>query len=187
MAEGVANASLCPQRRLHVDEDFAAWEFITGADGVTSIVGTNFANPAFPLIRYTVGDTATFDPHATCDCGRPGRIVAAIDGRQEDYIVTAKGARIGRLDHVFKDMINVREAQFVQDAPGRMTVRIVKGPRYTEDDERTLRTEIATRVGADVVFDLDYATTIPRTSRGKLRFVVSSLASGRIDAHVARE
>lgn len=180
MAEGVANASMCPQRKLHIDEDFAAWEFVEEPDAVTSIVGTNFANPAFPLIRYKVGDTATFDPAATCDCGRPGRIVDAIDGRQEDYIVTDKGARIGRLDHVFKDMVHVREAQLVQDEPGRMTVRIVKGPGYTDDDERRLRAEMRARVGEDVSFDVAYVDAISRTSRGKLRFVVSSLASGKI-------
>lgn len=181
MAEGVANASMCPERRLHIDEDFAAWEFVRAADGVTSIIGTNFANPAFPLIRYTVGDTATFDSTATCGCGRPGRIVTAIDGRQEDYIVTSTGARIGRLDHVFKDMVNVREAQLVQESPGHMIVRIVKGPNYAENDERMLQQEIVTRVGSDVSFEVTYVTAIPRTSRGKLRFVVSNLESGKID------
>jgi phenylacetate-CoA ligase len=182
MAEGVANASMCPARKLHIDEDFAAWEFVESADGIVSIIGTNFTNPAFPLIRYSVGDTASFDSAAVCDCGRPGRIVSTIDGRQEDYVVTSKGVRIGRLDHVFKDMVNVREAQLVQDQPGRMTVRIVKGPAYMENDERMLRAEMTARVGGDMTFDIVYVDAIERTSRGKLRFVISTFASGKIAA-----
>lgn len=183
MAEGVANISECPKHQLHVDEDFAAVEFIPIASDssnsaprqICHVVGTNFTNSAYPLLRYQVGDVVTLDPAITCDCGRPGRVVASIDGRQEDYIVTSAGTRIGRLDHVFKDMTNIREAQLFQQAAGTMTVRIVKGPCYREADERQLREEIIKRVGRDVTFDISYVEAIERTSRGKLRFVVSAI------------
>jgi phenylacetate-CoA ligase len=179
MAEAAANISLCRRGALHVDEDFAAVEFVPLEGDQYRIVGTNFANAAFGLFRYDVGDVATVTGR-TCDCGRPGRVVDRIDGRMEDFVVTRRGARLGRLDHVFKDLVRVREAQIRQSEPGRMTILIVKAEGYGESDEQALRQEMLKRVGEEVAFDVRYVDAIPRTSTGKLRFVVSTLASGQI-------
>lgn len=108
-----ANISQCLEGFLHVDEDFAAVEFLPAGGDQYRIVGTNLSNLAFPLIRYDTGDLATLTD-AICECGRPGRIVEHLDGRQEDYVVTRSGAQLGRIDHIFKDMINIREAQIRQ-------------------------------------------------------------------------
>jgi len=179
MAEQVANISQCPRGALHVDEDFSAVEFVPQGDGTHRVIGTNFCNRAFPLIRYDVGDIATLSD-GTCPCGRPGRLVSQIDGRVEDFIITRRGTMLGRLCHIFFDLINVREAQLRQDRPGEMTVLVVRGDRYTEADERQLYAEIFLRVGNDVTFDVQYVNSIPRTKSGKLRFVVSSIRSGQI-------
>ncbi len=174
MAEGVANISECPCGALHVDEDFSAVEFIPRANGEYSIVGTNFTNPAFPLIRYDTGDIARLS-NIACPCGRPGRVVEGIDGRKEDYVVTKSGAFLGRMDHIFKDATNVREAQIRQDRKGHMLVRVVKGDKFSVTDEQSLRQEILKRVGRDMDFEIDYCDRIERTKSGKLRFVVSSV------------
>jgi phenylacetate-CoA ligase len=179
MAEAVANISGCPEGRMHVDEDFAALELVPADAGRHSIIGTNFSNPAFPLLRYDTGDVATVTG-LSCSCGRPGRVVDSIDGRQEDYVITRAGVRLGRLDHIFKDLINVREAQIRQSEPGRMVLCIVRGPRYGEQDERMLRRETAKRVGDEIDFDIEYVESLPRTRMGKLRFVVSSVPQGRL-------
>ena len=84
LAEAVANISECERGRLHVDEDFAAVEFVPEQTGRRHrIVGCNFTNLATPLLRYDTGDLAVLDDDG-CDCGRPGRVVASVDGRQED-------------------------------------------------------------------------------------------------------
>jgi phenylacetate-CoA ligase len=185
MAEQVANISLCPQGALHVDEDFAAVEFDPIGGGEYRVLGTNLANLAFPLIRYDVGDVVTLGENS-CSCGRPGRIVQRIDGRKEDYVVTRSGALLGRLDHIFKDMVNVREAQIVQQNPGFITLRIVKGPNYTDRDEQRLRAETFQRTGREVQFVIEYVAQIPRTKNGKLRFVVSSVAPSDLRSTLQR-
>ncbi len=73
----------------------------------------------------------------------------AIDGRKEDYVVLRNGARVGRMDHIFKDMVAVREAQIVQNEPGALIVRLVRAPQYTAADEARLRSEFASRLGQD--------------------------------------
>jgi phenylacetate-CoA ligase len=181
LAEGAANASQCPNGRLHVDEDFAAVEFVPLGNDRYRIVGTNFTNPAMPLIRYDTGDIATIEDES-CDCGRPGRVVRRIDGRKEDYVVTRSGARLGRLDHIFKDLTRIREAQIHQDEPGFMTLVVVRGRGYGPEDERRLREETLQRVGDEVAFEIEYTEALPRTKRGKLRFVVSSVAAGDLSA-----
>ena len=179
MAEAVANISECERGRLHVDEDFAAVEFVPMGGGQFRVVGTNFTNPATPLIRYDVLDLVTIDEEIGCDCGRPGRIVSSIDGRQEDYIVLNDGTRLGStLNHIFKDMVRIREAQIRQHQPGEVTVAVVRDREYSDLDERKLIDEIGKRVGNRAGVSIDYVESLPRTRTGKLRFVVSEVGEG---------
>jgi phenylacetate-CoA ligase len=181
MAEGVANISMCTERRLHVDEDFAATEFLPEPDGRFRVIGTNFSNPAFPLLRYDVGDFALVSAGG-CACGRPGRVVERLDGRLEDYVITRSGAKLGRLDHIFKDMVNVREAQIRQARAGAITIAVVRGAGWTERDEAELRRAVLQRIGDELEFEIDYVEAVERTGAEKLRLVVSTLEQGRISA-----
>jgi phenylacetate-CoA ligase len=181
MAEAVANVSMCPERRLHVDEDFAALELLPDDDGRCRVIGSNFSNPAFPLLRYDVGDYAV--PAAQgCSCGRPGRVIERLDGRLEDYVVTRSGAKLGRLDHIFKDMHHVREAQIRQSRAGEMSIAVVRAAGWSASDEAELRAAVRQRVGDEVAFEIEYVEALERTGREKLRFVVSTLEEGRISA-----
>lgn len=180
MAEGIANISECEAGSLHVDEDFAAVEFLDQGDGTARIVGTNYSNPAFPLVRFEVGDVAVLGGNP-CSCGRPGRIVERIDGRLEDYVIRPDGSRVGRLDHVFKDLEAIREAQILQHEHGQVEVRVVRGPDYGPTDEEMLLAELAERLGADVPIKILYVDAVQRTPAGKLRLVISRVPAGKID------
>lgn len=176
MAEGAANASECPNGRMHVDEDFAFVEFVPVEHGTGSrIVGTNVTNRAFPLIRYDVGDTAHVSSQ-TCDCGRPGRIIDRIDGRREDYVVLPGGALVGRLDHIFKDQVCVREAQIYQPETTRVVLRLVPTRDFSTRDEHALISTARIWLGTEVRIETELVESIPRTSSGKLRFVISNVA-----------
>lgn len=180
MAEAVANISECPLGKLHVDEDFAAVEFIPSHDGAGyKVVGTNFTNLATPLIRYDVQDVVTLSDEK-CSCGRPGRIVQNIDGRVEDYIILRNGSKLGRMDHIFKDLVNIKEAQIYQKQPGEIVLRIVRGIKYGPKDEAMLLKETIKRVGDDTKIKIDYVDYIERTKNGKLRFVVSDIKEGQL-------
>jgi phenylacetate-coenzyme A ligase PaaK-like adenylate-forming protein len=182
LAEGAANISQCELGSLHVDEDFSAVEFIPlGQDGLHKIVGTNFTNPATPLLRYDTQDLAVLRDGASCECGRAGRIVERVDGRLEDYVILRNGVRVGRMDHVFKDMVNVREAQIHQARRGEITLRVVRGEAYGGDDEQVLLRETVKRVGAETKIAIEYWDALPRSPTGKLRFVLSDLAEASIE------
>lgn len=175
MAEGAANLSECERGHLHVDEDFSAVEFLPAEEpGTYRVVGTNFTNLAMPLVRYDVGDRVRLGA-TVCGCGRPGRVVESIDGRSEDYLWLDDGTRLGRLDHIFKDAVRVREAQIVQREAGAMTLRVVRGAGFGEADEQQLLAETRYRVGAAMRIHLEYVDRIERTAMGKLRLVVSEI------------
>jgi phenylacetate-CoA ligase len=183
LAEAVANISECDMGALHVDEDFAAVEFEPGPDGAGhGIVGTNFSNPATPLLRYRTQDFVTLSD-LPCACGRPGRVVAGVDGRLEDYVVLRNGARIGRMDHVFKDLTNIREAQIHQRVPGEITIRVVRGNRYSRADETKLLREAGKRVGEGTAVHVEYVGQLDRSPSNKLRLVVSEIPRGRLVPH----
>lgn len=180
MAEAVANISEWPDGMLRVDEDFAAVEFLpTGIERQFRVVGTNFTNLAAPLIRYDVGDLVTL-PAEPEENGCPGRVVEAIDGRKEDYVLLPGGARLGRMDHIFKDMVRIQEVQIYQRQVGELTLRVVKGDGYSEADERQLLAETRRRVGDDTAVRIEYVDTLLRSRTGKLRLVISELAEGQL-------
>jgi len=177
-AEAVANFSECEYGNLHVDEDFSAVEFIPlSNDNSYRVIGTNFSNLATALIRYDTGDVVSLGKEK-CNCARPGRVVKDIDGRKEDYIILKNGARLGRMDHIFKDLVNIREAQIHQSAAGKIEVRIAKGTNYSSGDDAQLMRELRKRVGEESEIAIKYMERLPRSARGKLRFIISDIAKG---------
>jgi phenylacetate-CoA ligase len=180
MTESVAHISECEQGNLHVDEDIAAVEFVPSPDMDSyRVIGTNFSNLAFPLLRYEVQDYVTLAA-ISCSCGRPGRLIADVDGRQEDYLLLKNGARLGRLDHIFKDMVNIREAQVYQRQWGQVILRIVRRGGYTQADEARLLVEARRRLGEDTEVIVEYPDTLQRSRTGKLRFVISDIQEGHL-------
>jgi phenylacetate-CoA ligase len=182
-AEGVANISECEHGSMHVDEDYSLVEFVPveNQPGSFRIVGTNWTNPAFPLIRYDTGDIATLS-EAGCSCGSSWRVVSSIDGRKEDYLVLPNGVRIGRLDHIFKDLVYVREAQIVQSQINEAVFKVVKGSGYdSSGEEQKLLKEARQRLGDEIKISIEYVDKITRTRSGKLRFVISEIESGKLN------
>jgi phenylacetate-CoA ligase len=175
-AEAVANISECELGRLHVDEDFSLVELLPDTErSAFRIVGTNWSNPGFPLLRYDTGDLATSEEKG-CECGRGGRVVRDIDGRREDYVHLPNGARVGRLDHIFKDLTFIREAQIHQSAHGSITIRVVKGDEYDSNrGEEKLLAQARQRLGSQIPVVIEYIHQVPRSPGGKLRLVVSEV------------
>lgn len=171
--EGVAMISECQNRNLHVDEEFSYVEFepIDKKNNLYEIVGTNFHNNSFPLFRYRTGDLV-YITDKECSCGNVGRVVDSIDGRKEDVIILSNGKVIGRLDHIFKNMVNVTEAQIFQCTDLSIIFRVVKGSLYSDNDEKMLISEIKSRFPNDACYEIVYVNEIERTINGKLRFVV---------------
>ena len=179
MAEAVANISETFDGQLKVDEEFAAVEFISNPQGLGhKIIGTNLSNLATPLLRYDTQDIV--------EVIHPGskvakiRIVGSIDGREEDYIVLPDGTRLGRMDHIFKDMTHIREAQLIQNEIGQVDIKIVRTSKFDFEDEENLIREFKARIGDETYLIIEYVSEIRRSSRAKLRFVISNIPAAQL-------
>jgi phenylacetate-coenzyme A ligase PaaK-like adenylate-forming protein len=190
MAEGCGNVSQCEHLRHHEDFEFGIVECAEPnvvEDGVSgSILCTGFANLDFPLIRYAVGDTATWAREGTrCDCGRESRIINRIDGRIDDYVLTPEGRRIMRFGFLFHGMDMIRECQIVQTNVEAITLRVMRRPGYTAKHEAEMTDRIRQCVSPTIMVQFEYPAEIERTRGGKFRAVVSMVPGCQINTKQA--
>src|SRR5207245_8807816 len=156
--------------------EYGITEFVANGSGETSglceIVATGFTNLAMPLLRYRTGDYARIVQDAACSCGRAFPVVEEILGRRDDFVVTASGALAGRLDHVFKGLSDIVEAQIIQESDGKIRVLVVPGERFSVKMRQMIVENIRQRVG-ELPVAVEEVRQIPRGLNGKFRAVVS--------------
>lgn len=174
--ERVAAIGTCEHGSYHVMSDYSLHEFLPAGDGTHEIVGTGFNNLAMPFIRYRTGDFVELaEPGASCRCGRSFPLVRAIHGRADDVVKLPDGRHIGRLDHIFKGVNGVIEAQIRQEALDRIDILVVPGAGYGPAVEGMLLDNARERIGSSVAIAVRPVGNIPRTGNGKFRGVVCEL------------
>jgi len=175
-SEACGNASQCPKFDYHEDFEFGILEGreLGPGNSARSILCTGFACDAFPFIRYEVGDVGV-ENSEDCACGRKSRVWSRIEGRKDDYVITPEGLRIMRFDYIFKNALNVEEAQVVQEVIGQITVRIVRRPTYGSKDETAISEEVRRWISPALTVRFEYVPEIEREANGKFRAVLSRL------------
>lgn len=176
--ERVILGGTCDKGALHIESDYGLTEWIPTTDGDYELVGTGFNNHLMPLIRYRTGDRAVLsEPGTSCPCGRSMPVVSRIVGRMDDYVVMEDGRQVGRLDHVFKGVRFVAEAQIVQREAGAVEILVVPSVTVTQmtGELEKIRKNAHERLGVEARIDLRLVDKIPRTANGKLKLVVSEL------------
>jgi len=133
------------------------------------LTATTLTNRTMPLLRYEIGDTAIPAYPSEPAIGTP--VLASISGRKDDYVETSDGRRIGRLDHIFKGVEGIKEAQVVQDRPGSITLRLVEDG-LTEINQERLMENCRQRLGEGTAITVERLSQIPRAANGKFRSVV---------------
>ena len=168
----------CDAGRLHVDMEFCIVEVETNEETDEYERGplliTGLAHQATPRFRYRIGDVGT-RAKTPCPCGRPGESFLEVDGRIEDYVLTPDGRLVGRMDHVFKEQLQVAEAQILQRDPDSIDVLIVPRADYGDGSERSVVKEIRSRLGDAIEIRIELVSHIPREPNGKFRAVKSAV------------
>jgi len=138
------------------------------------LVCTGLLNQAMPLIRYRIGDIVKTSeeqlegyPHVL--------FLDAIEGRNDDVVITSSGFRVGRLGPVFKGVKGVAETQIVQKTQNLLQINLVVSSEYTKATEIQVRNALMDRVGAAMQIRFEYVTHIPREKNGKFKLVKSEL------------
>lgn len=170
----------------HTCDEHAVIEVETDG-GQTALVGegsflvTDLDNFAMPFIRYRNGDAGQLAGPG-CACGRSLGRITRLDGRVNDMLVTAGGARIcgAIVPHSFRLINNVESYQLVQNAPGQATIRIVRAPPYDPaSEEPKLRKIFGSHLGSERDIQIEYVSSIPCTPAGKARFVLNEYLAAK--------
>ncbi|MAI32196.1 MAG: hypothetical protein CMM07_11075 [Rhodopirellula sp.] len=135
------------------------------------IIATSLTNYCMPLLRYRVGDSATLVDESESK-RNDQTTFAGINGRLDDYIETPDGRRIGRIDHIFKGLSGIKEAQVIQESRTDCTILVVKDVNASEINESILEENFFSRVGNHLNLTIRYTQSIPRSANGKLKSVI---------------
>lgn len=176
--ENVFFANECEQGRLHVSPDAGLVEILRPdgspcAPGETGeVVATGLQHDLQHFVRFRIGDLAAWDD-APCPCGRAMPVLREVVGRTEDAVTAPDGRQMVRFHGVFVDQPHVVQGQIIQLAPDRILVKVVAAAGFSSDDETNIRDRVRQRLGSRVEVTVQPVESIPRTTGGKYRAVVS--------------
>jgi len=155
---------------------------IEGPGVMGEVVATGLTNFICPLIRYRTMDVAVLGANS-CACGRPYPMLERVEGRLQEFIVT-KDRRLISMTAVnmHSDIFdNVAQFQFHQEKRGMAILRIVRKPGYGDRDTKRILRELDRKFDGDVDMTICFVDEIPRTRRGKHRFLVQDLPPDQWD------
>jgi len=148
-----------------------------GEDGeIGKIVVTNLNNHAMPFIRYETGDLGVLVSDK-CSCGRSWPLLRKVVGRVSDTIVSPSGKMIHGefFTHLFYELPGVKQFQVIQETRSDLTIIIVKGRGFSEEQLRLLEGKIHKFGDEDFRIKFEFCKQIPTTQSGKFRYIISKV------------
>ncbi len=174
--ERVAAIGTCEHGRHHLLSDYSYVEMLPADDGLFELVGTGFHNLSTPLIRYRCGDfVRPASATGRCACGRSFPLIEEVIGRVDDSIKLVDGRSVGRLDHLFKGVEGILEAQIRQDRVDAITMLVVPSATFNDRTRETLENNTHYRLGEGIALEIRLVDAIPRTRNGKFKGVVCNI------------
>ena len=186
--EGALLGFSCPHsRHIHMAPQVGVVELLA-ADGsaITApgqpgeIVVTGFNNDVLPLLRYRTGDLGRWAAES-CPCGRQYPLLAEVQGRIQDFVVSARGQAVPLTPALFNynevDWSQTLRFQVRQDQPGRLLLSIVPRPQagLGQDLAAALARQLAGVLPEGFTVHGQAVPEIERTPRGKYKYLVQKL------------
>jgi phenylacetate-coenzyme A ligase PaaK-like adenylate-forming protein len=187
-SECMSIAFSCSERALHVNSDWVVLEPVerdysptpSGAMSHTVLL-TNLANHAQPIIRYDLGDSVRMKPRP-CRCGSPLPAIE-VEGRRDDVVSlrAADGSVVAlmplALSTIVEEAAAVHHFQIVQHGPDCLKLRFAacedgRRQRAWRAAEDALSRYLTAQSLDNVRVVLDRNPPIPDARSGKLREVI---------------
>lgn len=183
----------CPAGSIHVFADHVEVEILKNGEPAPlgemgDIVLTCTTNRTMPLIRYRVGDRGRLLPDP-CSCGRPHPVLAGIEGRSGDVLLTSSGTQVhgtAALGGVLKKVHaktppeSIRQVLFEQQDLRTWMVLVQPGPGFDANAAAVLVDGVKAVFGNECTVTVKQVPAIPREPSGKFRFYRT--ASSNADA-----
>lgn len=139
---------------------------------IGEVVVTTLHNYVMPLIRYRTGDFAEYG-------GKDDRYMYLnrVLGRTQDYIIDKNCNKVLLTALIFAQHCNalghITKWQLEQNIKGEVIAHIVKGEKFTTDDEFEIRELFKKSGNVETIFD--YVEEIPLTPRGKSKMLKQNI------------
>jgi phenylacetate-CoA ligase len=172
---------------MHLFEDLVITEVVDehhrpvppGTFGAKVLVTVLFSRTV-PLIRYEITDSVRLAADQRCGCGRPYRLLDAIQGREQDALrfpgLDGTGARAVQpiVFHHVMDDVAAAGWQIAQRDDGHLDV-LLAHPRQADPDALAIRLRSALTARGVVAPEVRIQTVdaIPRTPLGKAPLIVA--------------
>jgi phenylacetate-CoA ligase len=145
---------------------------------IGEVVITDLNNYCMPFLRYRIGDLAVAMEQAPCPCGRGAPRVGAIEGRVQSIIIGTDGQYLPGtfFAHYLKELdYAIRRYQVVQEERGRLSFRVVKGGRYSEEILAEVLAKFREHLGKDMRIDVEIVEDVAMVRTGKIMGSISKL------------
>lgn len=154
-----------------------------GGTRYREVVVTDLHSHAMPFIRYQVDDYLQElpDDDATCPCGRTSRLVGAVQGRTNQYILTPEGAVRGGMvfDYIFKlsavDNLGVRAACARQIDLHTFVMYVVRDVGYSDRFIAFVNEIVTKHVSPAMRVEFEFVDELPRSPTGKVKLFSTDL------------
>jgi phenylacetate-CoA ligase len=148
---------------------------------IGEVVLTPFFNYAMPLLRYRIGDMATWADSSTCTCGCHWPLIEKVEGRVTECFYKSDGSVIPpeffiHLVGVVQNDGWIEKFQVIQEKMDRITIKLVKaseGGGNIENDLEELRQKIKVVMSNQCRVDYQFVNDIPNTPSGKYLYTIS--------------
>ena len=149
----------------------------TPPGAIGRVVVTDLHNFAMPLIRYEIGDYAEVGPPSPC--GRGLGVLTRILGRSRNMLRLPDGSQVWP---VFSTAMSealpaLRQVQLVQRNRERVTAVMVVARPLTPAEEAAARAILGRAVRDQLAVDLEYVSSIARSTAGKFEEVRCEIVS----------
>ncbi|MEJ7860013.1 MAG: hypothetical protein WKF90_00115 [Pyrinomonadaceae bacterium] len=150
---------------------------VTKAGEIGEIVATSFIMMATPFIRFKTEDLAVFKGWGCAECGRPYQIWERIEGRLQELIQTETGRLISTsMLNMHDDSYDfLKQFQFHQKKKGSLVFRFVPKTSFTNNMLRETQAKLQSKLGDDIILQMEAVKEIPLTKRGKHRLLIQEL------------
>ncbi len=155
---------------------------LAGPGETGEIVVTCFDTFAMPLVRYRIGDRATWADGA-CACGRAWPLLRQVNGRVMDAFATPGGGTIDgcyfTMGFFGRDWL--KQFQVLQETPDQLRACLVLRdpslPREAIDEDLAQYDEhVRLVLGADCTVEYEFVDTITPSPQGKHRYTISKVS-----------
>jgi phenylacetate-CoA ligase len=144
------------------------------------ILITDLHNDANPFVRYEIGDWGSMMPDGfRCPCGRPFPVLATVEGRVQEVILTPGGQRVTALfvPHLMKEFAWVEGYQIAQSDPASVTLNLVTRQELTSSLTDPLEGQLQKKLGAAMQIRFRKVERLERSRTGKTPIVVQAAAA----------